>query len=261
MLRTVVPEEPSLDALARRARRVRRAPGRVEPTTSRHCSPLGVPDLRLATLPAALRAAPRRVDAEQRFRDAVPQVATSAIEWRRSGSARPLQHDDLHDGQVFVRDGRHRSSTGATRRLAPVLHALGDARGRARLGARRRGGRRRHRRRSATSTSRPSPRPTRSRPRGRRRARPAARAGCAARQRPDAQRRRAHDDPAADVPRPNPLKATASGTFDPSRPTPAHLAWERVEGGSDGRVHAQHRCVRTGDGGGRPAALDGRHRS
>lgn len=50
----------------------------------------------------------------RRLRSLVPQVR----EWAMAISAAipdTLQHDDLHDGQVFVRDGATASSTGVTR--------------------------------------------------------------------------------------------------------------------------------------------------
>jgi aminoglycoside phosphotransferase (APT) family kinase protein len=43
---------------------------------------------------------------DQRFRDAVPRVREMAEELAAYGVTETLQHDDLHDGQVFVRDGR-----------------------------------------------------------------------------------------------------------------------------------------------------------
>jgi hypothetical protein len=66
----------------------------------------GVPDRRLAVLPdryAELVASPA---VEQRFRDAVPRVREMAEELASYGVAETLQHDDLHDGQVFVKGDR-----------------------------------------------------------------------------------------------------------------------------------------------------------
>ena len=68
---------------------------------------LGVPDLRLAKLPAAYERLVDEVGAERRFREAVPLVAELCDELAAYGLPELLQHDDLHDGQVFVRDSRH----------------------------------------------------------------------------------------------------------------------------------------------------------
>lgn len=67
---------------------------------------LGVPDRRLATLPAAYERLVDAVGAEQRFRDAAPLVAGLCDELAGYGLPELLQNDDLHDAQVFVRDGR-----------------------------------------------------------------------------------------------------------------------------------------------------------
>jgi hypothetical protein len=67
----------------------------------------GVPDLRLATLPDRYAALVEHPDVEQRFRDVVPRVRDMAAELASYGVTETLQHDDLHDGQVFVLDGRH----------------------------------------------------------------------------------------------------------------------------------------------------------
>jgi hypothetical protein len=68
---------------------------------------LGVPDLRLAALPEAYARLVDELGAERRFREAVPLVADLCAELAAYGLPELLQHDDLHDGQVFVRDGRH----------------------------------------------------------------------------------------------------------------------------------------------------------
>ncbi|MFU8876121.1 aminoglycoside phosphotransferase family protein [Micromonospora sp. SL4-19] len=68
---------------------------------------LGVPDLRLATLPEAYGRLVDEVGAERRFHEAAPMVADLCEELAGYGLPELLQHDDLHDGQVFVRDGRH----------------------------------------------------------------------------------------------------------------------------------------------------------
>lgn len=67
----------------------------------------GVPDMRLATLPAAYVKLVDEVGAEPRFRDALPVVEALCAELDAYGIPELLQHDDLHDGQVFVKDGRH----------------------------------------------------------------------------------------------------------------------------------------------------------
>jgi hypothetical protein len=66
----------------------------------------GVPDLRLATLPDRYAALVGTEDVDQRFRDAVPRVREMADELASYGVTETLQHDDLHDGQVFVKGDR-----------------------------------------------------------------------------------------------------------------------------------------------------------
>lgn len=68
---------------------------------------LGVPDLRLATLPDRYDRLVRELDVERRFRDATLHVADLCRQLAAFGIAETIQHDDLHDGQVFVKDGRH----------------------------------------------------------------------------------------------------------------------------------------------------------
>lgn len=68
---------------------------------------LGVPDLRLATLPAGYAALMDEIDAEPRFREAAAQVADLSERLTPYGIRDSVQHDDLHDGQIYVRDGRH----------------------------------------------------------------------------------------------------------------------------------------------------------
>jgi hypothetical protein len=67
---------------------------------------LGVPRLTLAGLADRYLALVDLVGAEPRFRAAAPRVAELAEELASYGIPDTLQHDDLHDGQVFVRDGR-----------------------------------------------------------------------------------------------------------------------------------------------------------
>jgi aminoglycoside phosphotransferase (APT) family kinase protein len=66
-----------------------------------------VPDFRLSVLPDEYAALVETEGMEQRFRDAVPRVREMAEELASYGVTETLQHDDLHDGNVFVRDGRH----------------------------------------------------------------------------------------------------------------------------------------------------------
>ena len=82
---------------------------------------LGVPDLPLADLPArfeellddeaALRPGTDddlTEDELERLRAAGQEVASLCEELASVGVPESLQHDDLHDGQVFIRDGCHR---------------------------------------------------------------------------------------------------------------------------------------------------------
>ena len=105
-LRTVVPRERSLDrwleVLPRYAALQLAFTGVVDELLA-----VGVPDLRLATLPAKFEELVRTVDVEPRFRDAVSQVADLCDRLGEFGIDETIQHDDLHDGQVFVRDGSH----------------------------------------------------------------------------------------------------------------------------------------------------------
>ena len=68
---------------------------------------LGVPDMRLATLPEKYDLLMDEIDAEPRFREASSRVRALADELAAYDLPELLQHDDLHDGQVFVREGRH----------------------------------------------------------------------------------------------------------------------------------------------------------
>jgi hypothetical protein len=67
---------------------------------------LGVPDRRLAGLPEQYAALVHRLDVEPRFREAVGEVERLCAELAATGLPDTVQHDDLHDGQVFVREGR-----------------------------------------------------------------------------------------------------------------------------------------------------------
>ena len=67
----------------------------------------GVPDLRLSGLADAYAELVAQVDVEPRFRDATGRVRDLVDELASYGVTETLQHDDLHDGQVFVKDGRN----------------------------------------------------------------------------------------------------------------------------------------------------------
>lgn len=105
-LRTVVPRERSLDrwldVLPRYAGLQLDLADDVDDLVA-----AGVPDLRLAALPAAYERLTDAIGAERRFRTATSQVADLCAELAGYGLPELVQHDDLHDGQVFVRDGRH----------------------------------------------------------------------------------------------------------------------------------------------------------
>jgi hypothetical protein len=105
-LRTVVPRERSLgrwlDVLPRYGTLQMAAVDDVDALLD-----AGVPDMRLAVLPAKYERLVGTVDVEQRFRDAVPHVADLCERLAAFGLDETVQHDDLHDAQVFVRDGSH----------------------------------------------------------------------------------------------------------------------------------------------------------
>ena len=67
----------------------------------------GLPDLRLADLADRYADLVAQEWVEPRFREAVPLVHDLVDELASYGVAETLQHDDLHDGQVFVKDGRN----------------------------------------------------------------------------------------------------------------------------------------------------------
>ena len=62
--------------------------------------------MRVTTIPDRYAALVEEADLEQRFRDAVPRVRELAEELASYGVTETLQHDDLHDGQVFVSGDR-----------------------------------------------------------------------------------------------------------------------------------------------------------
>jgi hypothetical protein len=67
----------------------------------------GVPDLRLHRLADGYAELVARLDVEPRFRHAVSQVRDLVDELAAYAVTETLQHDDLHDGQIFVKDGRN----------------------------------------------------------------------------------------------------------------------------------------------------------
>jgi hypothetical protein len=73
---------------------------------------LGVPDLRVEVLPARVEALLDEVgvmSAHERARVAasLPWVREACVELGEAGIPETIQHDDLHDAQVFVRDDRY----------------------------------------------------------------------------------------------------------------------------------------------------------
>ena len=107
MLRTVEPEEPWLDGwhdvLPRYAALQLAMADDVDAMLA-----LGVPDVRLATLPERYAQVVDEIGAERRFRDALPLVVDLCDRLASYGVAETIEHDDLHDAQIFVRDGRAR---------------------------------------------------------------------------------------------------------------------------------------------------------
>lgn len=74
---------------------------------------LGVPDERLAVLPNLFRellaTRPPGLTDDERARaiETIPRFKEMCLELEEDGLSETIQHDDLHDGQVFVRDGRY----------------------------------------------------------------------------------------------------------------------------------------------------------
>jgi hypothetical protein len=73
---------------------------------------LGVPDLRLSKLPSAYeqlldRLAEVPSDDRRRLEGNVSRVREMCDELAGYGLSETIQHDDFHDGQVFVREGRY----------------------------------------------------------------------------------------------------------------------------------------------------------
>ncbi len=106
-LRAVEPEEPWLDVW----REVLPSYAALQVAMTEDVETLlalGVPDLRLATLPERYQQLIDEIGAERRFRDALPRVVDLCDRLASYGIGETVQHDDLHDGQIFVRDGRAR---------------------------------------------------------------------------------------------------------------------------------------------------------
>ena len=91
---------------------------------------LGVPDERLAVLPEhfgeLLAARPKGLTAEEHRRlvDAVPRVEEMCRTLAEDGVPETIQHDDLHDGQMFVRDGRYLFFDWGDSCVSHPLHSL-----------------------------------------------------------------------------------------------------------------------------------------
>ena len=71
---------------------------------------IGVPDLRLATLPAKVEALLEEIvdiphEERRRLDASLPWVREACAQLAETGIAETIQHDDLHDAQVFSRDG------------------------------------------------------------------------------------------------------------------------------------------------------------
>jgi hypothetical protein len=76
---------------------------------------LGLPDMRLEVLPSRYEALLEELDGQdapaselRRLREAVPRVRSMCAELARYGIPETIQHDDLNDGAVYVRDGQYR---------------------------------------------------------------------------------------------------------------------------------------------------------
>jgi hypothetical protein len=67
----------------------------------------GAPDHRLSTLVDRYAELVQRIDVEPRFVSATAYVQELVDELASYAVTETLQHDDLHDGQVFVKDGRN----------------------------------------------------------------------------------------------------------------------------------------------------------
>ncbi|MFC5177081.1 phosphotransferase family protein [Nocardioides taihuensis] len=104
-LRAIVPRERSLDRWHEALRLYAEVQVAATPDTDAMLA-LGVPDRRLGGLPEQYAGLVARLDVEPRFREAVGEVERLCDELAATDLPDTVQHDDLHDGQVFVRDGR-----------------------------------------------------------------------------------------------------------------------------------------------------------
>jgi len=73
---------------------------------------IGVPDFRLASLPAKFEMLIDEIreqpdEDRRRLQDSLPWVREACLELAAAGLPETIQHDDLHDAQVFVRDGQY----------------------------------------------------------------------------------------------------------------------------------------------------------
>ena len=73
---------------------------------------LGVPDFRLATLPEKVEAVLEEIvdqpeEERRRLAGCMPWIREACEELGSAGIPETIQHDDLHDAQVFVRDDRY----------------------------------------------------------------------------------------------------------------------------------------------------------
>lgn len=103
-LREVLPEEGSLDRWLGVLRTVAEIQLACEDAVDELLA-MGVPDRRLATLPDAYDRLASELRIEPRFRAATPYVRELCDRLAAFGIRETLQHDDLHDAQVYVKDG------------------------------------------------------------------------------------------------------------------------------------------------------------
>jgi hypothetical protein len=104
-LRDLPPEEASLDPWLDILPRYASLQLDLVPQVDRLLA-LGVPDLRLAGLAQGYEQILDTVGAEPRFHEARPLVGELIARVAAYDIAETIQHDDLHDGQVFRDDGR-----------------------------------------------------------------------------------------------------------------------------------------------------------
>lgn len=100
-LRVVAARERSLDRWRRVLPRYAALQQAMESRTDALLA-AGVPDLRLASLPERYDELVRRLDVEPRFVASADRVGELCDELAAFGIPETIQHDDLHDAQVFV---------------------------------------------------------------------------------------------------------------------------------------------------------------